>query len=111
MNQSAILDEIANLLWQIRYLETPIQRCKTGKDPMDKIMEYQFRHKQRVLVEKLLIELTHYRMSFLEKGRFLHQLISHLEKSERDETLTAARLEPQWRGIEKLLMSRQAVAA
>lgn len=50
-------------------------------------------------------------LKFLEKGRFIRHLTTFLEKSEQDQTLTATHLEPQWRGIEKMLKARRPVAA
>lgn len=107
---ATVFDEISTLLWQIRLLEQPIRESAKGGDPMDKIMLFQFQHKQRRLIEKLLTQLTLTNWRFQEKGNFIRQLTEFLEQTERNKNLSAAHLEPQWKALEKMLNAR-AVAA
>ena len=110
MNKENQLNEIATLVWQIRQLEKPIETAEGGNDQMDKVMADQFRHKQRRLIEKVLVELTRAQIGFALKGRFIRELATYLEKTELGERIKAACLEPEWKRIDRVLAAQRKVA-
>jgi hypothetical protein len=106
-----LLAEIQNLLWEIRQLDEVIEQYPLSDNPVEKLMRFQFQHRQQIRIQRLVVALMQADLKFLEKGRFIRHLTTFLEKSEQDQTLTATHLEPQWRGIEKMLKARRPVAA